>query len=307
MLPPENISPNTSGTTLKTKCIEARSALHYHLKEQPTHWDLNVYRGCAHGCVYCFAHYSHEYLGSDDFFGHIVAKTNLASLLHKEFSRPSWRGEAVNLGGVSDSYQPAEAEFRLLPAILEVFIRHSNPLLISTKSDLILRDKHLFSRLAGKAEVRVAASITTTDDRLASLLEPGAVAPSHRFAMLRSMKQAGVKTYVLLMPVIPYLTDAPEALESVYQQAALAGIEGIIAWPMNLRGKVKPPFLTFLRTHFPALLPAYAGLYHGSATSPGYMNDIVQITHQLEKKYGIPRIPRFAPAENKSGSQLNLF
>lgn len=307
MLSSHPFKPTSTCQTTGVQCIEARSALHYHDKEQPTHWDLNVYRGCAHGCTYCFARYSHDYIGGGDFFNHIVAKTNLAPILDKEFRKSTWLHEPVNLGGVSDSYQPVEATLKLLPPILEVFIKHSNPLLISTKSDLILRDKVLFARLSERTEVRVAASITTANDSLAQLLEPGATAPSHRFTMLRAMKEIGVKTYILLMPILPYLTDEPDQLEQIYQQAGRAGVEGIIAWPLNLRGKVKPAFIQFLREKFPALVAPYTGLFHGSSASPSYTSQMLEITAELGKKYGISKIPRFAPETKTAGRQTSLF
>lgn len=287
-------------------CIAARSALHYHDKEQPTQWDLNVYRGCTHGCRYCFARYSHDYLGSGDFFGHIVAKTNLPGILHRELSRASWKKYAVNLGGVSDSYQKAEESMKLMPEILKVFIHHANPVLISTKSDLILRDTQLFAQLSGKTEVRVAASIITSNDNLASILEPGASPPSHRFAMLKSMKQHGIKTYILLMPVLPHLTDTKEHLEAVYQNASKANVDGILAWPLNLRGQVKPAFIAFLREYFPALVPLYIGLYNRSEVTAPYLKSVMEILAELRIKYGIGTIPRFKTGKSEE-QQMSLF
>lgn len=296
----------SGGSNAGVTCVAARSALHYHDKEQPTRWDLNVYRGCTHGCRYCFARYSHDYIGSGDFFGHIVAKTNLSGLLHRELSRSSWKKEAVNLGGVSDSYQKAEASMELMPEILKIFIHHSNPVLISTKSDLILRDASLFAQLSLKAEVRVAASIITSNDYLASLLEPGASPPSHRFAMLKAMKQQGIKTYILLMPVLPYLTDTMEHLEAIYQKASKANVDGILAWPLNLRGQVKPAFISFLREHFPALVPLYIGLYDRSEVTGPYLKSVMEMVAELRGKYGIGTIPRFKTGKSDE-QQMSLF
>lgn len=288
------------------QCIAARSGLHYHQNEQPTHWDLNVYRGCSHGCQYCFARYSHEYLGSGDFFGHIVAKTNLPALIHREMSRPGWKKEAVNLGGVSDSYQPAEASLRLMPEVLKVFIHHANPVLISTKSDLILRDAGLFEQLAARCEVRIAASIITNHEPLATLLEPGAAPPSQRFAMLRALRRPGIKTYILLMPVLPYLTDDFKNLEAIYQQAAKAGVDGIAAWPLHMRGQVKPAFMTFLKQHFPPLVPLYIGLFDHSRVSDSYLKSVREMIATLKDRYGIGGIPPFT-TQSSTSDQLSLF
>ena len=146
------------------KEISAKSALHYHEQTFATNWDVNVYRGCGHGCVYCFARYSHRYLGDADFFHDIYVKTNIAENLDREFSRRNWTREPVNVGGVTDAYQPAEEKYCLMPDVIRVFIKHRNPLVIVTKSVLPLRDIALIGELAKLAEVAVLVSVSTLDE-----------------------------------------------------------------------------------------------------------------------------------------------
>lgn len=111
----------------------------------PYHWDLNIYRGCEHNCEYCFAMYTHQYIEDTDFFHHIYVKKNIVEQLEKKLSSPSWKKEIINLGGVTDNYQPAEKSFQLMPEILKLMIRYKNPIIISTKSTLILRDLELIN------------------------------------------------------------------------------------------------------------------------------------------------------------------
>ncbi|WP_330656079.1 SPL family radical SAM protein [Alkaliphilus flagellatus] len=108
-------------------------------RHMPYSWDLNIYRGCEHGCKYCYAMYSHQYLGSKDYFGNIFIKTNIVQKLEEQLSSSSWKREIINIGGVTDSYQPIEEEYKIMPKILKLLIKYKTPAIISTKSDLILR------------------------------------------------------------------------------------------------------------------------------------------------------------------------
>ena len=151
----------------------------------PFHWDLNPYRGCGHGCKYCFAVYSHRYLESDAFFDDIYVKTNIVEELEKQLRRPSWTREVINIGGVTDSYQQAEAHYRLMPEILRLLIQYKNPCIISTKSDLILRDFDLIARLAELTYVNVACTITAWTKASGAFLSRAARRPGTVLACWR--------------------------------------------------------------------------------------------------------------------------
>ena len=154
----------TSNITLQeTLC---KTALHKLKRKHPYAWDLNVYRGCQHGCIYCYAQDGHARQRRGSFSQNIIIKTNVAEQLDSELSSPFWKREIINIGGVTDSYQPAGALYTLMPEILRTCIRHRTPVIISTKSDLILRDKDLIAELAEITYVNVALTVTVMNDRI---------------------------------------------------------------------------------------------------------------------------------------------
>ena len=284
--------------------IDAKSLLHYHKKTFSTNWDINVYRGCSHRCVYCFAQYSHKYLEAD-FFADIFVKTNAAEVLAKEFAKKSWKRHPVCIGGVSDPYQNAEADFEILPKVLKVFIEYKNPLAITTKSVLLLRDIDLFAELAKVTNVSVAVSVSVLNEDYRKLLEPHASAAVERLNMLKKLKDVGCHTGILLMPIIPYISD-DENLEEVFRMAS--GVDFISAWPLHLRGKTKPYFYTFLLRHFPQFLNKYKELYEHSEVNYEYRNSIMAKIKKLRQKYQVHDFENFLNSERfEKESQLTLF
>lgn len=289
------------------KDLFIKSALHYHDNEMPCNWDVNVYRGCGHGCRYCFARYSHEYLEAGDFFQDIYIKRNIAEVLDRELSRKTWKKQRINLAGVTDAYQPAEAKAQLMPAILDVLIRHRNPVIITTKSALIQRDIEQIRKLASVASVCIGSSITMTDARLQKLLEPGAASPDERFSMLKACKEAGCHTNILATPILPYITDSPENLEELFRKAVDAGVSGISLWPLNLRGTTRQRFFDFLQQHFPGLIPEYRKMFKGWTIDKPYQEQLKARVAILREKYGLPgvNLPPVQPAVEDI--QLRLF
>ncbi|RKY52617.1 MAG: radical SAM protein, partial [Candidatus Neomarinimicrobiota bacterium] len=178
----------------------------------PYHWDLNIYRGCVHRCRYCYAQYSHNYLNSGDFFGTIYIKENIIEALERQLASRSWKHETVNLGGVTDSYQSIEKVKAFMPDILRLFIKYRTPVSISTKATLLLRDRELFVKLAEVAGAHVAISATTFDEELRKKIEPGSFPTKERFKVIEAFKGTKVMTGVLMMPILPYLTDSEQNL-----------------------------------------------------------------------------------------------
>jgi DNA repair photolyase len=291
----------------KIQEISAKSALHYHENEMPCNWDVNVYRGCGHGCRYCFAQYTHDYLNQDGFFSNIFVKSNIAGLLDRELSRRTWARERINLSGVTDAYQPAEAEWKIMPQIWKTLIWHKNPVIITTKSSLILRDLDLIRELASITSVYVGASITMMDEQLRKILEPGASAAEERFSVLEKCREAGCVTNVMLTPVIPYINDSLENLEAIYSRAAAVGAAGLSAWPLNLKGNTKLRFFSFLEAEFPELLQKYRKLYRGSELIQEYWEQIRSKKQMLKQKYGMPEIKAPELGGSEKASQLTLF
>jgi DNA repair photolyase len=240
--------------------IECKTLLHRHDSGYlPYHWDANIYRGCAHSCLYCFARYSHEYLGYRDPFDFeqkILVKVNAPQVLDRELASPKWRGELVNLSGVSDPYQPAEKKFGLTRQVLEVMLKHRNPTMLGTKSDLIRRDLDLLSRLSERTFCSVAVTITTLDEGLRRQLEPFSSPARRRVALLKKLKEAGVKTGLLATPILPYLTDDPHSLEELVRTAAECEVDFTVAGVLSLRSSARQRFMPFLRRQFPENLTA---------------------------------------------------
>lgn len=186
---------------------------------------INPYRGCEHGCIYCYARPSHCYLGHSagvDFETELYAKPNAAELLEQELSKPSYKVSTIALGSNTDPYQPIERQYNITRSILEVLERTNHPVAIVTKSALVTRDRDILARMAKKGLVKVALSITTLDRKLARDMEPRASTPSKRLTALRELHDAGIPTVVMVAPVIPGLTDSE--IECILDAAKTAGV-----------------------------------------------------------------------------------
>ena len=214
---------------------------------------LNPYRGCEHGCAYCFARPSHEFLDLSpglDFETKLWAKPGLAAALAGELAKPGYRCRPLALGSNTDCYQPLEGERRLSRQVIELLAECRHPLSIVTKSHLVTRDIDLLAPLAAEGLVRVALSLTTLDRRLARSLEPRAATPARRLAAIASLAAAGIPTGVMVAPLIPALTDWE--LESLIEAAARSGA-GFAGWSLlRLPGAVKELFCQWLGAHQPA-------------------------------------------------------
>jgi DNA repair photolyase len=213
---------------------------------------VNPYRGCEHGCIYCYARPSHAYLGLSpgiDFETRLFAKDDAATLLREELARPGYRCEPINIGSNTDGYQPIERSRRITRSLLEVLHETSHPVAIITKSALVERDLDLIAPMAREGLAAVAVSVTTLDAGLARRMEPRASAPSRRIEAIRRLAAAGVPVGVNVAPIIPFLTD--HELESLLEAAAAAGA-GWASWTLvRLPWEVKGLFRDWLEQHVP--------------------------------------------------------
>jgi DNA repair photolyase len=203
-------------------------------------WTLNPYRGCEHGCIYCYARPGHEYFGLSlglDFETTIFAKHDAPSLLERELSKPSWRGEPIVISGVTDPYQPCEKDLAITRRCLEVCARFRQPVSVITKSALIARDVDLLSSLARHNACRVAISLTTLDNTLARAMEPRAAAPRARLKAMRVLADAGVPVTVMTAPIIPGLNDReiPALLGAARRYGASAAGYVLLRLPHQLK------------------------------------------------------------------------
>lgn len=213
----------------------------------PFDWTVNPYRGCEHGCIYCFARPYHEYLGFScglDFETKLVAKPDAAHLLRQELASRNWRPEPIVMSATTDIYQPIEHKMRIARACLEVMADCGQPVSTMTKSALVLRDTDLWSRLAGMNAGRVTITLVTLDADLAQRLEPRASSPAGRLRVIRELTAAGVPVTVNVAPIIPGLTDAelPQILKAVAEAGALRAAWALLRLPYQ----VKDLFLDWL-------------------------------------------------------------
>ena len=233
---------------------------------------LNPYRGCEHGCVYCYARPTHEFLGfsaGQDFETKIMVKENAPELLRRELEQPRWQPRVVALSGVTDCYQPAERKFQLTRRCLEVFAEYRNPVMVITKNHLVIRDKDLLGDLARHQAAGVYVSITTLDATLAKRLEPRASPPVRRLSAVRELAEAGVPVGVLVAPIIPGLTDHEGP--AILAAAAEAGAS-YVGWTMlRLPYGVSNLFEEWLECHYP--LKKEKVLAHIREMRGGKLND----------------------------------
>ena len=218
----------------------------------PFDQSVNPYRGCEHGCIYCYARPSHAYLELSpglDFETKLFAKTNAVELLKAELAKPGYRPSPIAFGTNTDCYQPIERSQRLMRGLIEVLAECEHPLTIVTKSALIERDIDLLAPMAKKRLVKAFVSVTTLDHRLARALEPRAASPSRRIAAILALAAAGIPCGVMVAPLIPALTDA--SLEAVLEEAAGAGAT-MAGWILlRLPNEVRPLFKEWLAAHRP--------------------------------------------------------
>ena len=215
-------------------------------------YSINPYRGCEHGCTYCYARPSHETLGMNagiDFETKILVKHDAAAMLRRELNRKSWQCEPIMISGVTDCYQPAEREYKLTRGILEVMLEAHQPACMITKNALVLRDLDLLAPMAEKNLISMALSVTTLDAELARTMEPRTATPQARLRAIRELTAAGVPVRAMLAPIIPGLTDReiPAILEAVKD----AGARGAGFVMLRLPWNVAPIFMAWLQEHRP--------------------------------------------------------
>jgi DNA repair photolyase len=213
---------------------------------------LNPYRGCEHGCIYCFARPTHSYLGLSpglDFESRLYAKVNAPELLRSELSKPGYTVESIALGVNTDAYQPCEREYRLTRRVLEVLSECNHPVGLITKSSLIERDIDILAPMAEKRLAAASITLTTLDPKISRTLEPRAAAPARRLRAIRTLTEAGIPVGVSIAPIIPFVTE-PE-IEKVMEAARDAGAIMANYVVLRLPWEVSPLFQQWLEAHFP--------------------------------------------------------
>ena len=230
----------------------------------PFRWTVNPYRGCTHACVYCFARPTHRYLDLDagrDFEREIVVKVNAPEALAQELARPAWKHEHVALGTNTDPYQWVEARYRLMPGIWRAMLENRTPCSVLTKSPLVLRDIDILAELAGEGLLSAAFSIPTLDEGAWRATEPHTPSPAARLEAVARLTEAGVRTSVLVAPLMPGINDDPAAVREIVRRAREAGARNVTPIALHLRTGVREVFMGWLEQERPELVERYAGLY----------------------------------------------
>jgi DNA repair photolyase len=213
---------------------------------------INPYRGCEHGCVYCFARPTHAYLGLSpglDFESKLFMKPNAPELLERELSAPGYVPKVIAIGTNTDPYQPIERQYKIMRGILEVLDRAGHPVGIVTKSTLVLRDLDILARMAQRDLVKVALSVTTLDAKLARVMEPRAATPPRRLEALRQLVKAGIPTSAMVAPVIPAINDSE--IERILEAVAATGVHNAGYVLLRLPLEIRDLFSEWLKENFP--------------------------------------------------------
>ncbi len=213
---------------------------------------VNPYRGCEHGCIYCFARPTHAYMGLSpglDFESRLFAKPDAARLLERELTRPGYEARTIAIGTNTDPYQPIERQWRIMREVLEVLEAHNHPVGIVTKSALVTRDIDILSRMAEKRLAKVALSVTTLDRALARTMEPRASTPPKRLEAIRTLAEAGIPVSVLVSPVVPAVND--QEIERILESAHAAGAREAGYIILRLPLEVAPLFKDWLLRNYP--------------------------------------------------------
>jgi DNA repair photolyase len=276
----------------------------------PFRWTVNPYRGCTHSCHYCFARAFHSYLDlgiGDDFSSKIVVKTNVVEVLRRELASPRWDGDTVAMGTATDPYQHCEGRYRLTRGVIDALADFQNPLSILTKSTLIVRDLDVFRRLHEVAPLTVSMSVGTLDEDVRRVVEPGTPPGRKRLQILRRFADAGIRTGVLVAPVLPGLTDDEEHLEEVLAACAEAGVSWASVIVLHVRANIREHFMPWLKGAYPWLYPRYVELYGNRAYAPkAYQEQVGERFARLRLRHGLASTGGGRPVPPRRQEQLAL-
>ena len=271
--------------------VTCRSALNP-VKGMPFGWTLNPYRGCTHGCHYCFArryHTQFELGVGDEFSSVILVKKNFVEVLRKELDRPAWKRDYVAFGTATDPYQPIEGHYKLTRRSLEALANARTPVGLITKGPMAVRDKDVLAELGRKARCTVYFSVPTVDEDAWRILEPGTAHPLQRLRAVRELNDAGVHAGVLMAPIVPGLTSHPAKLEKTIQAIADHGAAFMGANVLYLKEGTRVHFMNFLEKKFPELSKKYQKLYTGAYAPKPYAKEVQSIIKLLQDRYGVKR------------------
>ncbi len=267
-------------------------------------YNMNLYRGCSHGCIYCDTRSTCYGIGD---ISRIRIKENAVALLEKELSGKKGPKATIGTGSMNDPYMPCEKRHRLTRSALEIIARHGFPVHVITKSGLVARDKDILSEISGKSYAAVSFTVTTSDDTLARITEPGATPPSLRFNAMEKLASAGIYTGVTMMPILPFINDRPENITEIMRMAASSGASYVLPmFGVTLREGSRDFFYSVLDKHFPGIKGRYEQTFANryECFSPRYA-DLRDVFLQGASQYGLSGSMRFY--EPPPPPQLSMF
>ncbi len=258
----------------------------------PFRWTLNPYRGCTHGCHYCFARRYHSQFAldaGDEFASVILVKGNIAATIRRELDRPAWTRELVAVGTATDPYQPIEGHFKLTRACLEALADARTPVGLVTKGPMVVRDVDVLLDLSRRATCTVYMSVPTVDEDAWRILEPGTAHPLQRLRAVRSLVDAGVSAGVLMAPIVPGFTSSRAKLERTIKAIADHGARFVGCNVMYLQDGTRDHFMRFLDQAFPAMRPRFERLYARKYPPDAYRNEVKAMVRLLLERHGLAR------------------
>jgi len=271
--------------------VVCRSALNP-VRGMPFNWTLNTYRGCTHGCHYCFArryHTQFEMNAGDEFASVILVKRNIVEVLRRELDRPSWTRELVAVGTATDPYQPIEGHYRLTRACLSILAAARTPIGLVTKGPMIVRDRDVLLDVARASSATVYMSVPTVDEDAWRTLEPGTAHPMQRLRAVRELVDAGIKAGVLMAPIVPGFSSSRAKLERTVKAIADCGARFVGCNVMYLQDGTRSHFMDFLEREFPSMRPRYERLYEKKYPPTSYRKEVQAMVRILQRRYGITR------------------
>jgi DNA repair photolyase len=269
--------------------IRCRSAINS-VKGMPFNWTLNPYRGCTHGCHYCFArrYQTQLELGSGDEFSSLIfVKVNFVEVLRRELDHPKWMRELVALGTATDPYQPIEGHYKLTRGTLSALVSGRTPVGLITKGPMIVRDIDVLQEFKDKAEATVYMSVPTVDEDAWRTLEPGTAHPLQRLRAVKAMVKAGVNAGILMAPLVPGFSTAPAKIEATVKAIADHDAAFVGANLLFLDGGTRDHFMRFLETEFPALVEQYDRLYAAKYAPKDYVGQVQKTVGMMKARYGL--------------------
>jgi DNA repair photolyase len=286
--------------------VTCRSALN-RVKGMPFQWTLNPYRGCTHGCHYCFArryHVQFEMNTDDEYASVILVKQNFVSVLARELDRPSWTREQVAFGTATDPYQPIEGHYKLTRQAIQALTRGRTPMGLITKGPMIVRDIDVLVEHARAARSAVYMSVPTVDEDAWRQLEPGTAHPLQRLRAVRALADAGIHAGVLMAPIVPGFSSSRSKLERTIKAIADHGARFVGCNVMYLQDGTRTHFMRFIEKDFPAMTPRFEKLYAKKYPPEAYRKEVQGMVRVLQARYGLTPREKANPKEVEEPAEI---